>query len=73
MKALRERGFAAVLSGAGPSVLVLGRPADLFRLAEFDAAGFLLRPSSVGRAAETVVIFSMNSAAALSLLRQSVW
>ena len=32
MKALREREFAAVISGAGPSVLVLGRAAELIRL-----------------------------------------
>jgi homoserine kinase len=51
MKALRERGFAAVISGAGPSVLVLGRIAEVLRLAEIDAAGFLLRSTGVGRAA----------------------
>ncbi len=54
MKALREREFAAVISGAGPSVLVLGRSAELLRLGAFDAAGFRLRPSAIGSAATMV-------------------
>ena len=33
MKQLRGAGFAAVISGAGPSVLVLGRTEDLAALA----------------------------------------
>ena len=32
MKSLRGQGFAAMISGAGPSVLVLGRQADLAAL-----------------------------------------
>jgi homoserine kinase len=54
MKALRERQFAAVISGAGPSVLVLGRAAELIQLEAFPAPGFVLRPSAVGAAATVV-------------------
>ena len=54
MKALRERGFAAVISGSGPSILVLGRSAELLGLAEIDAAGFQLRPAAVGGPAATL-------------------
>ena len=51
MKSLRGQGFAAMISGAGPSVLVLGRHADLVTLQDQQAAGFLLRLSGVGSAA----------------------
>ena len=52
MKSLRGQGFAAMISGAGPSVLVLGRQADLAPLQDQQAAGFSLRLSGIGSAAE---------------------
>jgi homoserine kinase len=48
---LRAQGFAAVVSGAGPAVLVLGRAEQLATLVGFRAPGFSLRPSAVGRPA----------------------
>jgi homoserine kinase len=51
MTSLRGRGFAAMISGAGPSVLVLGSKADLAALEDQQAAGFSLRFSGVGSAA----------------------
>ena len=51
MKSLRGQGFAAMISGAGPSVLVLGRKADLAALEDQQATGFALRLSGVGSAA----------------------
>jgi homoserine kinase len=51
MKLLRGQGFAAMISGAGPSVLVLGRDADLVALQDQQAAGFRLRLSGIGSAA----------------------
>jgi homoserine kinase len=54
MKSLRGQGLAAMISGAGPSVLVLGRQADLARLQDQQAAGFSLRLSGIGSAAEIV-------------------
>lgn len=51
MKSLREQGFAAMISGAGPSVLVLGRKADLAALEDQRATGFALRLSGIGSAA----------------------
>jgi homoserine kinase len=51
MKSLRGQGFAAVISGAGPSVLVLGRKADLAALEDQQATGFAMRHSGVGSAA----------------------
>jgi homoserine kinase len=51
MKSLRGQGFAAVISGAGPSVLVLGRQADLVALQDQQATGFSLRLSGIGSAA----------------------
>ena len=51
MKSLRGQGFAAVISGAGPSVLVLGRQADLAALQDQQAAGFSVRLSGIGSAA----------------------
>ena len=51
MKSLRGQGFAAMISGAGPSVLVLGRQADLAALQDQQAAGFSLRLSGIGSAA----------------------
>jgi homoserine kinase len=51
MKSLRGRGFAALISGAGPSVLVLGRKADLAALEDQQATGFSLQLSGIGSAA----------------------
>jgi homoserine kinase len=51
MTSLRGRGFAAVISGAGPSVLVLGRQTDLAALEDQEAIGFTLRLSGIGSAA----------------------
>lgn len=51
MKSLRGQGFAAMISGAGPSVLVLGRKADLAALEDQQTTGFALRLSGVGSAA----------------------
>ena len=49
--ALRAAGYAAVISGAGPTVLVLGRPTQLAGLEAFPAAGFGLRRCRVGAGA----------------------
>ena len=51
MKSLRGQGFAAMISGAGPSVLVLGRQADLALLQDQQATGFSARLSGLGSAA----------------------
>jgi homoserine kinase len=51
MTSLRGRGFAAMICGAGPSVLVLGRQADLAALEDQEAIGFTLRLSGIGSAA----------------------
>ena len=51
MKSLRGQGLAAMISGAGPSVLVLGRQADLAALEDQQAAGFTIRLSGIGSAA----------------------
>jgi homoserine kinase len=51
MTSLRGRGFAAMISGAGPSVLVLGRKPDLAALEDQQATGFSLRLSGIGSAA----------------------
>ena len=54
MTSLRAQGFAAVISGAGPAVLVLGRSDQLAGLAGFRAPGFSLRPSAVGQPASLI-------------------
>jgi homoserine kinase len=54
MKRLRDKGYAAVISGAGPSVLVLGRAADLKALNDEPASGFSLRLVGIGRGARTL-------------------
>jgi homoserine kinase len=51
MTSLRGQGFAAMISGAGPSVLVLGSKTDLAALEDQQAAGFSLRLSGIGSAA----------------------
>lgn len=45
---LRGRGLAAVISGAGPSVLVLGGAGELAGLADFEVRGFAGRPVHIG-------------------------
>lgn len=52
--ALRAAGFAAVISGAGPSVLVLGRRTRLADLPAFPAPGFGLRRCGIGSGATIV-------------------
>ena len=54
VKTLRNKGFAAVVSGAGPSVLVLGETADLAVLPDLPTPGFLLRQACVGDRASIV-------------------
>jgi homoserine kinase len=51
MKSLRGQGFAAMISGAGPSVLVLGRQTDLAVLQDRHVPGFSVRLSGIGSAA----------------------
>jgi homoserine kinase len=51
MKSLRGQGLAALISGAGPTVLVLGRQADLAALQDQQATGFSVRLSGIGSAA----------------------
>jgi homoserine kinase len=55
MTALRSRGYAAAISGSGPSVLVLGRNRQLAGLAEQPAPGFQMRLLDVGHGARTVM------------------
>lgn len=54
LTSLRERGYAAVISGAGPTVLVLGLSADLDVLAATCAPGFRLRSASPGPGARAL-------------------
>ena len=49
VKTLRNKGFAAVISGSGPSVLVLGEMDDLAVLADISTPGFILRQARIGR------------------------
>jgi homoserine kinase len=51
MKSLRGEGFAAMISGAGPSVLVLGARSGLVALQDQQVAGFSVRLSEIGSAA----------------------
>jgi homoserine kinase len=51
MKSLRGQGLAAMISGAGPSVLVLGRELDLTALQDQQVAGYSVRLSGIGSAA----------------------
>jgi len=53
MTSLRGRGYAAVISGAGPTVLVLGRAADLGAL-EGEQPGFRRQQVGIGAAATVV-------------------
>jgi homoserine kinase len=52
--ALRAAGYAAVISGAGPTVLVLGTGAQLAGLEAVPAPGFTVRRCAVGQAADLV-------------------
>jgi homoserine kinase len=54
MKSLRGQGFAAMISGAGPSVLVLGARSDLAVLQDQRAIGFSTRLSDIGSAASII-------------------
>ena len=54
MERLRGKGFAAVISGAGPSVLVLGRSEDLQALATEVVPGFSLRLLAVGQGVRVI-------------------
>jgi homoserine kinase len=54
MKSLRGQGFAAMISGAGPSVLVLGRQRDLAVLEDQQLPGFSVRLSGIGAAAAII-------------------
>ena len=47
MKALREKGFAAVISGAGPSVLVLGPAAAVAEVTALTPTGWTVLPLAV--------------------------
>ena len=51
MRSLRGQGFAAMISGAGPSVLVLGARSGLVALQDQQVAGFEVRLSEIGSAA----------------------
>ncbi len=48
---LRDEGLAAVISGAGPTVLVIGRADRLAELDRVDAHGFALRIAGIGSGA----------------------
>ena len=56
MTCLRRQGLAAVISGAGSTVLVLGRAAEIGALTEDLAPGFELRRGGVGEGAMAVEI-----------------
>jgi len=54
MKSLRGQGFAAMISGAGPSVLVLGARSELAVLQDQREIGFSVRLSDIGSAASII-------------------
>jgi homoserine kinase len=54
MKSLRSEGYAATLSGAGPSVLVLGSDRHLDSLSDVNAEGFRRHALHVGAAASII-------------------
>jgi homoserine kinase len=54
MKSLRGQGFAAMISGAGPSVMVLGRQTDLAVLQDRHVPGFSVRLSGIGSAVSII-------------------
>lgn len=53
---LRSKGYPAVISGAGPTVLVLGVADQLARLTALETPGFRLRTAQVGAAAAVVAV-----------------
>jgi homoserine kinase len=61
MKSLRGQGFAAMISGAGPSVLVLGSRTDLAVLQDQQMAGFSIRLSEIGAAASIIDASTIDS------------
>jgi homoserine kinase len=54
MKSLRGQGLPAMISGAGPSILVLGTQTDLAVLQDQQIAGFSIRFSEIGAAASII-------------------
>lgn len=60
LESLRNKGFAAVISGAGPSVLVLGRTAALAGLP--DRPGFRRSPLGIGTGARVELGGALNPA-----------
>lgn len=54
LRSLRQKGFAAVISGAGPSLLVLGTGADLDRVEVPARCGFRAHRLTVGAGARVV-------------------
>jgi homoserine kinase len=54
MKSLRSEGFAATISGAGPSVLVLGSDRHLDALSDVSFEGFRRHALHVGAAAKVI-------------------
>ena len=61
MKSLRGQGFAAMISGAGPCVLVLGARTDLAILQDQQVAGFSVRLSEIGAAASSIDASTIDS------------
>jgi homoserine kinase len=55
MTTLRSKGYAAMISGAGPSVLVLGRDRHIHELAEQAAPGFRARLLNIGHGARVTM------------------
>jgi homoserine kinase len=68
MTTLRSRGYAAMISGAGPSVLVLGREHHIHELAEQAAPGFQTRLLNIGHGAR--VTMALASSRPIRLNRQ---
>jgi homoserine kinase len=56
VRGLRGQGFAAVVSGAGPAVLVLGRESELERASKFHAPGFFPVRLAVGGPARLLAL-----------------
>ncbi len=61
MKLLRGQGHAAVISGAGPSVLVLGSTSEVETLAQQSFPGFRSRAAAVGPGARVVAVNAPRS------------
>lgn len=54
LKSLRNKGFAGVISGAGPTVLVLGRKGQLDALSAIDSDGFRTVRAGIGGGVEVL-------------------